>query len=138
MIRRIGREEELRWNVHYHYEEKAILTDELKAYSMAIINSVKDLMKLNPMFVEQLKMSLIRLAWKSPGCCWMCSFDAEHDPHRLQELIETVDSIFRAEKLLLILKEEIQLHSFRKNTKTDNERFRNSRRNLPERGIKVI
>lgn len=30
------------WQVLYHYEEKAEITSELKAYTLAIINSVKD------------------------------------------------------------------------------------------------
>lgn len=125
MIRRIGKEEELRWNVHYHYEEKAILTDELKAYSMAIINSVKDLMKLNPMFVEQLKMSLNQIGMEKPGLMMdVIASMLSTDPHRLQELLETTDLYARAEKLLLILKEEIQLHQLQeKIQKQINERI---------------
>lgn len=125
MIRRIGREEDLLWNVHYHYEGKIVLTDELKAYSMAIINSVKDLMKLNPMFVEQLKMSLNQIGMEKPGLMMdVIASMLSTDPHRLQELLDTIDLYARAEKLLLILKEEIQLHQLQeKIQKQINERI---------------
>ncbi|NMB71884.1 MAG: endopeptidase La, partial [Bacteroidales bacterium] len=125
MTRRIGKEEELRWNVHYHYEEKKLLTDELKAYSMAIINSVKDLMKLNPMFLEQLKMSLNQIGMEKPGLMMdVIASMLSADPHRLQDLLETIDLYARAEKLLLILKEEIQLYQLQeKIQKQINERI---------------
>ncbi|MFC1745065.1 endopeptidase La [Candidatus Riflebacteria bacterium] len=99
----------LRWNVKYHEDPKSPEGDELKAYIMAIINGVKDLLKLNPMFGEQLKLLMSQISHKSPGKVMdlIASMTTANGP-RLQELLETIPLIQRAERLLVLLKEEIE------------------------------
>ena len=98
------------WQVLYHYEEKAEITSELKAYTLAIINSVKELIKLNPMFQEQMRLALSQVGMEKPGLLMdlVASF-LTADGARTQEILECTDLYERSEKLLILLKEEIEL-----------------------------
>ncbi len=98
------------WQVQYDYEEKESPTQELKAYTLAVINSVKELIQLNPMFQEQIKLALSQVGMEKPGLLMdlVASF-LTADGHRLQEVLEAKDLFERSNKLLLLLKEEIEL-----------------------------
>lgn len=41
-----------------YIEDSPVLTDELKAYAISIISTIKDLLKLNPLFKEELQIFL--------------------------------------------------------------------------------
>ncbi|MCL2026409.1 MAG: LON peptidase substrate-binding domain-containing protein, partial [Leptospirales bacterium] len=57
-----------RWRVIHHYEKEInAQTDEMKAYSMAIISSVKELLAANPIFHEEFKLFLNRFSVEDPG-----------------------------------------------------------------------
>ncbi|WP_243349698.1 endopeptidase La [Parabacteroides sp. FAFU027] len=103
------------WQVTYDYEEKTELTEELKAYTLAIINSVKDLIKLNPMFQEQMKLAISQVGIDKPGLLMdlVASF-LTADGHRLQEVLDASDLFQRSEKLLLLLKEEVERNRLQK------------------------
>ena len=47
----------LRAQVEY-FEDNPTLTDELKAYAISIISTIKELLKLNPLFKEELQIFL--------------------------------------------------------------------------------
>ncbi len=98
------------WEVNYEYEEKKAPSDELKAYTLAVINSVKELIQLNPMFQEQMRLALSQVGLDKPGLLMdlVASF-LTADGHKLQELLEVTDLFQRSEKLLLLLKEEIEV-----------------------------
>lgn len=100
------------WQVQYDYEEQKISQPEaeLKAYTLAVINSVKELIRLNPMFQEQMKIAISQVGMEKPGLLMdlVASF-LTVDGEKLQELLETFDLYERSEKLLLLLKEEIEL-----------------------------
>ena len=55
------------WQVNYEYEENQPVTNEIKAFTMAIINSVKELIKINPMFQEQMRLALSQIGLEKPG-----------------------------------------------------------------------
>ena len=44
-----------------------ILTDELKAYAISIISTIKELLKLNPLFKEELQIFLGHSDFTEPG-----------------------------------------------------------------------
>jgi len=103
------------WEVNYEYEEKKPPSDELKAYTLAVINSVKELIKLNPMFQEQMRLALSQVGLDKPGLLMdlVASF-LTADGKKLQELLELADLFERSEKLLLLLKEEIEVSQIQK------------------------
>ncbi len=98
------------WQVQYEYEDKSSPPSELKAYTLAVINSVKELIKLNPMFQEQMRLALSQVGMEKPGLLMdlVASF-LTADSSKLQDILETIDLFERSEKLLLLLKEEIEV-----------------------------
>ena len=98
------------WQVQYDYEDKTSPPAELKAYTLAVINSVKDLIKLNPMFQEQMRLALSQVGMEKPGLLMdlVASF-LTADSNKLQEILIARDLFERSEKLLLLLKEEIEV-----------------------------
>lgn len=99
------------WQVDYEYDDKIVLNPELKAYTLAIINSVKELIKLNPMFQEQMKLALSQIGMEKPGLLMdlIASF-LTSDAAKQQSVLETVNLYERSEKLLILLREEIELN----------------------------
>mgnify|MGYP001809974937 CR=1 FL=1 len=99
------------WQVEYDYDEKVVLTPELKAYTLAIINSVKELIKLNPMFQEQMKLALSQIGMEKPGLLMdlIASF-LTSDADKQQAILDTVNLYERSEKLLILLREEIEMN----------------------------
>ncbi|WP_372775373.1 endopeptidase La [Mangrovibacterium sp.] len=99
------------WQVEFEYDEKQPVSNELKAYTLAIINSVKQLIKLNPMFQEQMKLALSQVGMEKPGLLMdlVASF-LTADGDKLQPLVEAVDLFKRSDLLLKLLREEIELN----------------------------
>jgi ATP-dependent Lon protease len=104
------------WEVKYHYESQTVVSDEQKAYSMAIMSSVKELLKLNPLMQEPLKMLLAQMSYdKSVALLDIVASILSTNPEKMQDLLETFDIRQRAEKLLIFLKEEIELATLQEN-----------------------
>ncbi len=98
------------WNVDYYYEPKIEITEEIKAYSMAIMSNVKELLKINPLLQEQLKMMLQQLSYDQPTkLIDMVASILSSNTEKLQDLLETFDLLQRAEKLIIMLREEIEV-----------------------------
>jgi ATP-dependent Lon protease len=98
------------WQVEYEYDEKAGPSNELKAYTLAVINSVKSLIKLNPMFQEQMRLALSQIGMEKPGLLMdMIASFLTADGQKLQAILESTDLFERSEKLLVLLKEEIEV-----------------------------
>lgn len=96
--------------VKYHYDSTDKPNEEQRAYGMAILSSARELLKLNPIFQEQLKMLLSHLTLDKPGLLMdviasMLSVEAK----KLQELLEAIELTERGNKVLLALKEEIEV-----------------------------
>ena len=97
------------WEVKYHYEEGKPAA-ELKPHILAVMASVKELLQINPLLQEQLKLLLSQLTYDKPDIILdLVSAILTADPDKLQELLETFDLMERSEKLLLRLHEEIQV-----------------------------
>lgn len=110
-IKNITRNDLPYWQVSYDYEEKIKPSEELKAYTLAIINSVKELIKLNAMFQEQMRLAISQVGIEKPGLLMdlVASFLTADAP-KLQSILEASNFLDRSQKLLVLLKEEIDLN----------------------------
>ncbi len=96
--------------VKYLFETEMTVNDELKAYSVAIINAIKELLQLNPLFKEELNFFLSRANLNDPAR--LADFAAAMTtaaPNELQEILETISIRQRIEKTLFLLKKELDL-----------------------------
>jgi len=103
-------EPQLRWEVKIHQDPKDKPAQDLKAYMLAISAEIKELLRLNPLFKEQVNLVVNELNQEIPGTSMdvisnLLSTDAE----QLQELLETFDLRARAELLLKLIKEELEI-----------------------------
>ena len=84
--------------------------EEVKAYAMAVINTIKELLPLNPLYVEELKVFLDRFGPDDPS--HLSDFAASlttSSKEQLQEVLETVPILPRMERVLVLLNNELEL-----------------------------
>jgi ATP-dependent Lon protease len=84
--------------------------EEVKAYAMAVINTIKELLPLNPLYVEELRMFLDRFGPEDPS--HLADFAASlttSTKTQLQEVLEAVPLLPRMEKVLTLLNNELEL-----------------------------
>ena len=96
--------------VEYHEATELSVNPELKAYSMAIISTLKDLMKLNPLQSEAIRLFLSRSTLDDPGR--LADFAANlttAEGEELQRILETFDVRRRIDRVLVLLKKEVEL-----------------------------
>lgn len=99
-----------RWKVKYHYDNTKQNTTEMKAYSLSIMSSLKELLKSNPIFQEQLKIVMSQISHNNPALLIdVVASMLNSDKEKLQDLLATFDIIERSKKLLVLLREEIEL-----------------------------
>ncbi|MEN9343953.1 MAG: lon protease [Chlamydiota bacterium] len=100
----------LRAEVSYHEDPSARGNKELKAYSISIITTIKELLKLNPLFKEELQIFLGHSDFTEPGK--LADFAVAlttASREELQEVLETFDLQGRIDKALVLLKKELDL-----------------------------
>ncbi|KJR97591.1 MAG: Lon protease [Desulfobulbaceae bacterium BRH_c16a] len=96
--------------VLYRYEPLQENTDELKAYSVAIIDCIKDLVNMNPLFKEGLSLLIERINLSDPGS--LADFAASMTTSsgtEIQRILETADIRHRLESVLILLKNEVEI-----------------------------
>ena len=100
----------IQWRVEHHFEEDYSGSEVMKAYSKAIISSIKDLIRSNSLFQEELKLFLNRFTIEDPGklADFVASMTSADAP-AVQEILETFDVRTRVEKVLVLLKKEVEL-----------------------------
>lgn len=84
--------------------------ERLKAYSISVIKSIKDLLPLNPLYNEELKNYLSRFTPNEPSL--LSDFAAtitSATGKELQEVLETLSITKRMDKVLLMLKKELEI-----------------------------
>jgi ATP-dependent Lon protease len=94
----------------YHPETRYGDSEEIKPYVLAVINTIKELLPLNPLYNEELKLFLERFGIEEPSP--LADFAASlttSTKTELQEVLETVHLLKRLEKVLLLLNKELQL-----------------------------
>ncbi len=86
------------------------LSKELKAYSISIITTIKELLKLNPLFKEELQIFLGHSDFTEPGR--LADFAVALTTagrEELQEVLETFEIEKRIDKALILLKKELDI-----------------------------
>jgi len=84
--------------------------DEVRAYAMAIINSIKELIPLNPLYSEEFKYFLTRFNPNEPS--FLADFAASLTTSTKEELQEVMDAINlrrRMQKVLVLIKKELDV-----------------------------
>ena len=114
MEKRISIDEEkkgefLKAKVKYQ-DDPSSVSKELKAYSLSIILTIKELLKLNPLFKEELQVFLGHSDFTEPGK--LADFAVAlttASREELQEVLESFDLQKRIDAALLLLKKEVDL-----------------------------
>ncbi|HNR98445.1 MAG TPA: endopeptidase La [Planctomycetota bacterium] len=84
--------------------------DEIKAYSLALVQAIKELIDLNPLHKEELKLFMSHASLSEP--CRIADLSATlttADGEALQEVLEAIDIRERIKKALVLLKKEIDV-----------------------------
>ena len=96
--------------VEYLSEEDAVGTEELRAYSLAVINTLKELIPLNPLYSEELKFFLNRFNTNDPSP--LADFAASlttASKEELQEILATAPILERMKKVIVLIKKELEV-----------------------------
>lgn len=91
-------------------EEPEEPADELKAYTLAIISAIKELLRTNPLYGEEVKQYLSRFGPddSSPLADFGASMTSA--PGReLQDVLDAVPLLHRMEKVLLLMRKELEV-----------------------------
>jgi ATP-dependent Lon protease len=99
-----------------YIDDNPILTNELKAYAISIISTIKELLKLNPLFKEELQIFLGHSDFTEPGK--LADFAVAlttASREELQDVLETFDPGRRIDKALILLKKELDLSILQNN-----------------------
>lgn len=82
-------------------------TDEVKAYALALIQAIKELIPLNPLYSEELKNYLNRFSPKDPSPLADFAAAITTAPgQELQEVLETLPIQRRMERVLILIRKE--------------------------------
>ncbi len=124
--------EVFRAKVKHWYETEFDTNEELKAYSVAIIDSIKELVNLNPLFKEGLSLVLEKINPNDPGA--LSDFSSSMTTasgKELQEILEAKSIRTRIEKALILLKRETEISKLKvKISKRIDEKLSNQQRNF--------
>ena len=96
--------------VEYPNETQSKNSEQTKAYAMAIINTLKELVPLNPLYSEELKYFLDRFGPNDPSP--LTDFAAAlttADKEELQDILETINIHRRMQKVLVLIKKELEV-----------------------------
>lgn len=116
-IKKMVKGKTLRAEFNYHEDISSKRSSkELKAYSISIIATIKELLKLNPLFKEELQIFLSHSDFTEPGR--LSDFAVAlttASREELQEILETFDVQERIDKSLRLLKKELDLSKLQSN-----------------------
>ncbi len=117
-------------NVQYMFETEMADNKELKAYSISVIKRLKELIQVDPLHKEELKLFMSHSSLDEPGR--LADFAAALTTatgEELQEILETVSIISRLNKVLLLLEKEIDVSKLQaKISKQIEEKLTNQQR----------
>ena len=85
-------------------------TQEVRAYALAIINKIKELLPLNPLYKEQLRAFLERFNAEeaSPLTDFAAALTSAEN-YELQDILETIPLLRRMEKTLILIQRELEV-----------------------------
>jgi ATP-dependent Lon protease len=96
--------------VDYLNEDDGADVEELRAYSLAVINTLKELIPLNPLYSEELKFFLNRFNTHDPSP--LADFAASlttASKTELQEILATAPVLERLKKVIVLIKKELEV-----------------------------
>lgn len=99
-----------RAEVRYWFDGRVDNTEEIKAYAVAIIDCIKELVNLNPLFKEGLSLLIERINLSDPSA--LADFSASMTTSsgaEIQEILETRDVRVRIEAVLVLLRKELEI-----------------------------
>jgi ATP-dependent Lon protease len=115
IVRPVAKSKMLKAVVSYH-EDNPTLTEELKAYAISIMSTIKELLKLNPLFKDELQIFLGHSDFTEPGK--LADFAVAlttASREDLQDVLETFDMQSRIDKALLLLRKELDISVLQNN-----------------------
>jgi ATP-dependent Lon protease len=115
IVKGVPGKKHLKAKVSYH-DDEIKQSVKLKAYTISIIATIKDLLKLNPLFKEELQVFLSHSDFTEPGK--IADFAVALTTatrEELQEVLETFNVPKRIEKALILLKKELDLSRLQQN-----------------------
>lgn len=92
------------------FNDNPVLTKELKAYAISILATIKELLKLNPLFKEELQIFLAHSDFTEPGK--LADFAVAlttASREEMQEVLEAISIPERIDKALILLKNELDI-----------------------------
>ncbi len=96
--------------VEYPSTAKQNHNEEIKAYALAIINAIKELVPLNPLYSEELKFFLNRFSPNEPALLTDFAASLTTAPKgKLQEVLDAANLRRRMEKVLVLIKKELEV-----------------------------
>ncbi|MEA2012503.1 MAG: endopeptidase La [Verrucomicrobiota bacterium] len=109
------KKEEKKIIAHVAYIKEIYVEDEeVKAMTLGIMNTLREIMKNNPIFSEEIKMFLSRGTWDNAGI--LADFAVTlttASGKELQEVLECIDIKKRLEKALFLLRKELDLNQLK-------------------------
>jgi len=112
--------------VDYLPETEMTDNQDLKAYSLSVVRCIKELIQLNPLYKEELSIFMAHSNIQDPGR--LCDFAAAlttSTPAQLQEILETVRIRERLQKVLVLLKHELDITQIQARISSDIEKKMN-------------
>ncbi|MEM7195575.1 MAG: endopeptidase La [Pseudomonadota bacterium] len=106
----VSRERPYQAQVSYFPETGARDSTEIRAYTTALVNIIKELLPLNPMYGEELKMYMNYFGTNDPSR--LADFGASlttASPADMQDILETVELLPRMEKTVVLLQKELEV-----------------------------
>ncbi len=110
IVKIIQKEPHIIAQIDYMLESRTEPSQEIKAYSIAVVKSIKELIQLNPLHKEELSLFLSHSSLSEPGR--LADFSAAlttASGKELQEILETINITNRLMKVLALLQKEIDI-----------------------------
>ena len=109
--------------VDYLPETEMTDNQDMKAYSLSVVRCIKELIQLNPLYKEELSIFMTHSNVQDPGR--LGDFAAAlttSTPEQLQEILETVRIRERLQKVLVLLKHELEITQLQARISSDIEK----------------
>jgi ATP-dependent Lon protease len=98
------------WNVRYNEGLEGPPNDEIRAYMLAIMSSLKEIFKVNPILQEELKLLMTQVNYEKPGVLMdLITSMLKTENKNLQEVLEEWDLSKRSRLILTMLKKELEI-----------------------------
>ena len=97
-----------------YLEDEVEESQEVKALALSIMNSMRELVKHNPLFSEEIRMFISRNNWNEPGR--LADFAAtmtSSERDEMQEVLECLNVKARMEQVLFLLRKELDINQLK-------------------------